>query len=140
MNRLTEIKDLLPPENRLLWGGEDVALRKPRAKNQHAEGEIQRSVLAYLRLHRNVAWVERFNSGAMKLMDKYGRQRFVRFAFPGCSDILGQMKDGRLLAIEVKALGGKLTSAQRAFLDLVRDNGGVSGVAYSVDDVDEILK
>lgn len=41
---------------------------------------------------------------------------------------------GVWLAIEVKTGRGVLTKKQAAFLDMIRDFGGVSGVARSVDD------
>ena len=136
----SEIRDLLPVENRLLWSEDEEVRFKPRRKpNRHVEGEIQSAVLAYLRIHPLVAWAERFNTGAVKLQDRHGKQRFVRFAFTGCSDILGQMKDGRFLAIEVKAPSGRLSVAQRAFLDMVKGYRGVAGVVRSVDDIDVIL-
>ncbi len=137
---INRIRDLLPVENRLLWSDDSVAPRKRRKPNRHIEHDTQTAVLAYLRLHPLVAWAERFNTGAVKLTDRHGKQRFVRFAFTGCSDILGQMKDGRLLAIEIKSPTGRLSAAQRAFLDLVRDNHGVAGVVRSVDDVDRVLE
>ena len=33
------------------------------------------------------------------------RGRFVRFGFRGCPNVLGQLKDGRLLGVEVKGIG-----------------------------------
>ena len=135
-----DIIDLLPPENRLLWGADDgVKLRKRRASNKHVEGEIQSAILKYLSMRPDVAWAHRMNVGAMKLTDQSGKQRFVRFGFTGCSDIIGQLNDGRFLAIEVKSPSGRVSAAQTAFLAMVSDNHGVSGVARSVEDVDTIL-
>jgi hypothetical protein len=82
-----------------------------------------------------VAWAKRMNTGAAKL-----KGFFVRFGFVGCSDILGQLKDGRLLAIECKAADGKLSPEQRDFLDQVRRNRGVAGTARSIQDVDTLLE
>ena len=42
-------------------------------------------VLQALRVHPLVAWVERMNSGAVRIGG-----RFVRFGWPGCPDVLGQ--------------------------------------------------
>ena len=47
-------------------------------------------VLKALRSHPAVAWCERMNSGAVRI-----GARFVRFGWPGCPDVLGQLKDGR---------------------------------------------
>ena len=83
-----------------------------------------------LRAHPLVAWAERQNTGAIKV-----GERFVRFGWRGCSDVLGQLKDGRLLACEVKAKRGRLRPEQAQFLYRVRAFGGVGIVARNVADV-----
>lgn len=103
-----------------------------------SEAQIQAGVLQALAAHPRVAWAHRFNTGAA-VNEHKGRRHFVRFAFPGCADILGQTTDGRFLAIECKSRTGRLTADQKAFLDRVASAGGVSGVARSVDDVWIIL-
>lgn len=52
----------------------------------------------------------------------------------GIADILG-IYNGRMLAIEVKKPGGKVSPHQRSFLKRVNEEGGIGFVAYSVDDV-----
>lgn len=52
----------------------------------------------------------------------------------GVADILGCW-EGRMLAIEVKRPGGKVTDDQEKFLKKVAENGGIAFVARSVDDV-----
>lgn len=60
----------------------------------------------------------------------------MHFGKVGSADIIGIIKPtGRLLAIEVKKAGGKVSPEQQAFLDTVRDAGGLAIIAYSVDDV-----
>lgn len=83
-----------------------------------------------LRGHPAVAWVERQNSGAYK-----DGVRFIRYGWPGCSDILGQLKDGRFLAVEVKAPKGRLRPEQALFLKQVLAAGGVAFVARNAADV-----
>ena len=61
--------------------------------------------------------------------------RFVRFGWLGCPDVLGQLKDGRLLGVEVKSPTGKLCPAQTVFLDRVRAAGGVAFMARDLRDV-----
>lgn len=92
-------------------------------------------VLSLLKWHPNVAWAARMNTGAVTL----DAARFVRFGFKGCSDVIGQMKDGRFLAIEVKRPGGKATANQQEFLRKVAANGGVSGVADSIEAAQRIV-
>ena len=95
-----------------------------------AEAGALVEVLKALRVHPAVAWVERMNSGATKL-----GKRFVRFGFPGCPDVLGQLHDGRLLAVEVKGPRGRLRPEQKVVLTRVADAGGVAFVARSLRDV-----
>jgi hypothetical protein len=87
-------------------------------------------VLQALRTHPLVAWVERMNSGAARM-----GARFVRFGWPGCPDVLGQLKDGRLLGVEVKGPTGRLRPAQVVFLDRIRAAGGVAFLARDCRDV-----
>ena len=55
--------------------------------------------------------------------------RFVRFGFKGCPDVLGQLRDGRLLGVEVKAQAGRLRPEQAVFLERIRGAGGVGLLA-----------
>ena len=87
-------------------------------------------VLQALRTHPAVAWCERMNSGAARM-----GARFVRFGWPGCPDVLGQLKDGRLLGVEVKAPAGKLRPEQAAFIGHIRAAGGVAFLARDCRDV-----
>lgn len=104
------------------------------------EADVQKAVLKALKYHPKVAWVGRYNSGTMEEQGATGDTRYVTFnSVPGQSDLMGQMKDGRILAIEVKRPGGKPTERQAAFLALVARNGGVSGFACSVDDALSII-
>ena len=98
------------------------------------ESDVLKAVMAYLKLHKDVAWTARINTGAM-LID----HRFVKFGFNGCSDIIGQLKDGRFLAVEVKRPGNKPTKLQNAFLDMVNANGGLAFWADDVFTVEEKL-
>jgi uncharacterized membrane protein len=67
-------------------------------------------------------------------------ERYIKCGFPGLSDLIGQLKDGRFLAVECKReVGGRVSDVQQAFLDLVANNGGVSGVARSIEDAQRII-
>lgn len=87
-------------------------------------------VLQALRTHPAVAWAMRMNSGAARM-----GARFVRFGWPGCPDVLGQLKDGRLLGCEVKGPTGRLRPAQVVFLERIRAAGGVAFTARDCRDV-----
>lgn len=99
-------------------------------KNETPEAGALREVLQALAAHSAVAWCERMNSGAVRI-----GKRFVRFGWKGCPDVLGQMKDGRLLGVEVKAAKGKLRPEQSVFLERIRGAGGVAFMARDCRDV-----
>lgn len=107
---------------------------------QPTEHQVQSAILRYLAVSPRVAWAQRMNTGAVKIPAANGRDRFLRFGFPGCPDILGQMTDGRLLAIEVKSHTGRPSEAQAAFLAMVATHGGVAVLARSVDDLTPLLE
>lgn len=73
------------------------------ATNDRPKAAALAEVLNVLRTHPPVVWCERMNSGAARIGNK-----FVKFALTGCADVLGQLRDGRLLGVEVKAPKGKL--------------------------------
>jgi len=54
----------------------------------------------------------------------------------GVSDILGVLPDGRMLAIEVKSAGGRLTPEQKTFL---LQAGNLGAVAFSARSIDEVV-
>jgi hypothetical protein len=109
-----------------LFGLEQQAKRT----NERPESAALVEVLKALRAHPAVVWCERMNSGAAKVGN-----RFIRFGWPGCPDVLGQLRDGRLLGVEVKGPTGKLRPQQTVFLDRIRGAGGVAFMARDCRDV-----
>ena len=118
---------------------QERARAKPAPQRPDAgarEAQVLNAVLHYLRLLHDVGWVQRMNVGAFEADDRY-----LRFGWAGASDIIGQMRDGRFLAIECKReRGGKVTEAQQAFIDKVRRFGGVAGVVCSVDEAALLIR
>jgi hypothetical protein len=108
--------------------GADTAPTK--RTNDRPEAAALAEVLMALRAHPGVAWVERQNSGAVRVGG-----RFVRFGWPGCADVLGQLRDGRFLAVEVKAAKGRASPEQVAWLERINQAGGVAFVARDLRDV-----
>ncbi len=111
-------------------------VRKPADPNAPPlERDVLKAVLRYLSHHPKVAWCARINAGGTSFSDGHGGEHFVRFNYKrGISDIIGQMKDGRFIAVECKREGEELMDHQRDFLNEVLQNNGIAFVARSVDD------
>lgn len=118
------------PEQVALFGDDLPEATTAARVNARPEAAALAEVLQVLKHHPLVAWAERQNSGVARIGG-----RFVRFGWPGCSDVLGQLKDGRLLAVECKAPKGRATTEQTEFLSLVRRFGGVAFLARDCRDV-----
>jgi len=71
-----------------------------------------------------------------------GRYRAVNQigAIKGVPDILGILRDGRLLAIEVKTANGRVSPEQAAWIERANHLGAVAFVARSLDDVKKELQ
>ena len=110
-----------------LFGAAVTPVRQP---NRRLEAGALTEVMTALKSHSSVAWCHRQNTGSLRV-----GARFVRFGWSGCSDILGQLRDGRFLAIECKSPTGKPTPEQSAFMKQVNSNGGVAFVARNCADV-----
>ncbi len=107
--------------------GMPIAVKRTNSK---PEAAALVEVLQALRAHPAVAWCERQNSGAARIGN-----RFIRFGFAGCPDVLGQLRDGRMLGVEVKALKGKLRPEQSIVLERINGAGGVAFMARNCLDV-----
>lgn len=98
------------------------------------EDEVLRGCLEYLKLKGIYCY--RNNTGAAKI-----GKRFIRYGFPGSSDIIGILPDGRFLAVECKReKGGRLSDLQKEFLSAIEKNNGVPIVARSVQELQEELE
>lgn len=109
-----------------LFGLEQPEPRRLERKEAAALAEV----LKALHAHPAVAWAERMNSGAARI-----GARFVRFGWRGCPDVLGQLRDGRLLGVEVKSPTGRIRPEQAVFLERIADAGGCAFVARDCRDV-----
>lgn len=124
---------------------EQQQLFKPQARlfsnlDDSPERDIQGAILRYLEKCSKVAWCHRMSVGRAKLSNPNGSARWVNFGFVGCPDIMGQLTDGRFLAVEVKSKRGKPSKEQADFIQTVQAAHGVGVVAYSVDDVIQALE
>lgn len=89
---------------------------------QPTETQIVRSILDGLAAMGIMAW--RVNTGAMT-GEHNGKQRFVRFRPKGQADIQGILSpSGRVLSIEVKRPGGRMTAEQLGWQNMIQTRGG----------------
>lgn len=97
---------------------------------------LQNIVLKYLHAHGVFCWAQK-NGGTYDPVQGVFRRNTT---MKGVPDILGVIpSDGRILAIELKSKTGRVSPEQRAFLDQIVKDGGVAGVARSIDEVKQIL-
>lgn len=74
-------------------------------------------------------------TGAVKVGDRY-----IKYGLVGSADILGILKGGRFLAIEVKTATGRQSEPQKAFQRMIERFGGVYILARSAEDVERELR
>lgn len=94
------------------------------------ENPVVRAALQLLAFYQVEAW----RNQAVRVPGRHFNGR------KGVADILGVTANGRFVAIECKKPGGKVSSEQRAFLDMVQARGGVGIVLDSVEAAMETLK
>ena len=98
------------------------------------ETELVRACLELLKLRGVLCW--RQNTGALPQIYR-GKKRYIRFGVKGMSDIVGILPGGRIICVECKLPGGKLSEDQERFLRLVAQQGGL---ALVVRDLDELVR
>lgn len=96
------------------------------------ERQVIRACMQILSKHPKVALAWRQNSG--RAIAAGGQS--IKFAFKGCSDLLGMLRGGRFLAVETKATGSKPSPEQLRFLQNVNEAGGLG---LCVDDPSTLL-
>ena len=116
--------------------------RQPRTSGtEPSEAQILKAILQLLRRHPKVALCWRQNSGTFQERNRDGSVRYIRANTQrGMSDLMGTLRDGRALAIEVKSRTGKMRPGQEEFLASIRAAGGVAGVCRSVEDAVRLLE
>jgi hypothetical protein len=95
-----------------------------------SEQDIQKQILDYLRFRGIFCWKN--NTAGIYVK---ARNTYIPSHAPGVSDILGVLKGGCFLAIEVKAEKGRVSPHQQLFLDSINQAGGLAFVAHSIEEV-----
>jgi hypothetical protein len=98
------------------------------------EGRIKAACLRYLERRGFFSWNN--PSGAVRIAP----DRWLHFGRKGSADIIGCLPDGRFLAVEVKAPGGRLSPEQREFLEDIRGLGGFALVVRDWRELDAALR
>lgn len=122
--------------------------RLPTLDAQHKplEREIQRAIIEALRLHPRVIKVTRFNSGGSLSRDANGREHLVLFSSEPVPDLFGLLRNPPgFFWYEVKRDGWSRPrdyreERQAAFLEAVRQAGGIGQFVRSVDEALEAIK
>ena len=100
------------------------------------EKQIENEILNWLSSQGIFAWKNQ-SVGIYNPVRKAFMRRTSPHHIKGVSDILGILKDGRLLAIEVKAKYGKPSPEQTLFIEKIKKNGGIAFIARSIQEVSE---
>lgn len=105
------------------------------------EKQLTSAIIEYLNYTGRIfCW--KINSGAIKA-ETNGKQRLIRMAKAGTSDIQGILKGyGRMVCLEIKLPKTRhtVTQLQREYLEKMKSYGAVVGVATSPEEALEIIK
>jgi penicillin-binding protein-related factor A (putative recombinase) len=101
------------------------------------EKQIENSILSYLKM-RNLFFWKNESVGVYDVKKGIYRRKTSRHRKVGVADIIGVIK-GRAVFIEVKSAKGKLSPSQVQFLDEAKQNGAITIVARSIEDVEHVL-
>jgi len=100
------------------------------------EKEIQANLIKIARKHPNVHFIDRSNSGKVKV--KGGWMQLHKKGFP---DLCGWVKGGKFLGIELKRPDTKNNTSkdQDSMLELMRESGCICGIAHDEESLMDIL-
>ena len=105
-----------------------------------SEKIIQKEILAYAKKHHKVAWIDRANSGKVRV-----KGGFMQLHENGTPDLIGYSVDGKFIGIEIKDKPNYnkpdmgLRAEQIVRLGDMKKNGCYAGVACCIEHVDVIL-
>ena len=105
-----------------------------------SEKEIQKIILAYAKSHSKIAWIDRANSGKVRV-----KGGFMQLHESGTPDLIGYSIDGKFIGIEIKdeknynTENNGLRPEQINRINDMSYCGCYVGVACSVEHVDLIM-
>jgi hypothetical protein len=107
---------------------------------QHSESLIMREIRMRLGKIPEVVMF-RNNVGTAEFVSPQGDVMHVAYGLcPGSSDLIGMLKGGRFVALEVKRPGEQPTKSQQQFIALIRRMGGVADVVTSADEAERVVR
>lgn len=112
---------------------------RPKKEKPIPEKVIQAQILSFLQFIGVFAWRNQ-STGVYDPSRKVFRRPMSKHQIKGVSDILGILPNGQFLAIEVKSATGYASPDQKAFIERIEANGGVSMIARSMVEVEQMLK
>ena len=106
-----------------------------------SEKEIQKVLLAYAKAHPLIAWIDRANSGKVRV-----KGGFMQLHESGTPDLIGYSVSGKFVGIEIKdeknfsLKGNGLRPDQVTRIADMKANGCYVGVACTIAHVDLIME
>lgn len=104
---------------------------------QDEHGRLLQSIMSTLYYDARVGWLVRQNTGTFLSLDG---KRKVRCGWKGQLDLLGQLANGRMLAIEGKTGKAQPSKEQRATMETINRHGGLAFVAHSADEAVVVIE
>lgn len=103
------------------------------------EKDIEKMLIEYLLAKGYFVWKNQ-SQGTYDPTKKTFR-RTGKYCIGGVSDILGILPNGKFLAIEVKThkTRNRASEKQKKFIENIRANGGIAGVAWDINSLEAIL-
>ncbi len=103
------------------------------------EQEIKNSILQFISFNPRCGFAWAQYNGAIfdKQLGIYRKPS--RFYRKGVSDILG-IWAGKMLVLEVKKPGGKVSPEQASFIEDAKRHGAIAAIVYSLEDAINVLR
>ena len=113
---------------------------KQKGASAMTERDIQNQMIDWINASK-LAWCWENQTKATYDVKTKGFRRLSKRAISGVSDILGVMSDGRILTIEVKTkkTRNNASEKQKDFISKIGASGGVSFIAWELEQVIEKL-
>lgn len=119
-----------------------TAKKAPQNKTKVLEKDIENACLEYLFLQSYGTFWKNESTGVYDTNRKTFRKKVNRFSINGVSDVLGVLKNGKFVAIEIKTpqRRNNVSAPQQDFINMVTGNNGYAFVVTSVQELETYMK